>query len=183
MRKQLLISQHSMMLHHADELAAIQKRNPKLHIKTAAQIAYPEFVQLLRSTKVFISPLGCACRTGILSLCLHPGPLTAWALLYLTLSGTDQPIGCDVHGHREYSNIQYRSKSTKFLNYYHVRRHGEYSGKDYEAIISRTLLIKPLARHLQSYPDIYDVNVTCVEVRDPLISASHCNVLGFHRAT
>ena len=46
-----------------------------------------------------------------------------------------------------------------------VRRHGEYSGKDYEAVISRALLVKPLARHLQSYPDIYDVNVTCVEVR------------------
>jgi hypothetical protein len=46
-----------------------------------------------------------------------------------------------------------------------VRRHGEYSGKDYEAIISRALLVKPLARHLQSYPDIYDVNITCIEVR------------------
>jgi hypothetical protein len=46
-----------------------------------------------------------------------------------------------------------------------TRRHGEYSGKDYEAVISRALLVKPLARHLQSYPDIYDVNVTCVEAR------------------
>ena len=43
----------------ADELAAIQKRNPQLHVKTATQIAYPDFVRLLRSTKVFISPLGC----------------------------------------------------------------------------------------------------------------------------
>ena len=46
-----------------------------------------------------------------------------------------------------------------------MHRHGEYSGKDYEAVISRAMLVKPLARHLQSYPDIYDVNVTCVEAR------------------
>jgi hypothetical protein len=50
-------------------------------------------------------------------------------------------------------------------------RHGEYSGKDYEAVISRALLVKPLARHLQSYPDIYDVNVTCVEARALAFSA------------
>ena len=32
-------------------------------------------------------------------------------------------------------------------------------------MISRALLVKPLARHLQSYPDIYDVNATCIEAR------------------
>jgi hypothetical protein len=41
----------------------------------------------------------------------------------------------------------------------------ESSGKDYEAIISRALLIKPLASMLASYPDIYEVGVTCVEVK------------------
>ena len=46
-------------------------------------------------------------------------------------------------------------------------RHGEYSGKDYEAIISRAVLVKPLARHLRSYPNIYEVNATCVDVRPP----------------
>lgn len=44
-------------------------------------------------------------------------------------------------------------------------RHGEYSGKDYEAIISKAVLLKPLARHLASYPNIYQVNTTCAEVR------------------
>jgi hypothetical protein len=44
-------------------------------------------------------------------------------------------------------------------------RKAESSGKDYEAIISRALLIKPLASTLASYPDIYEVGVTCVEVR------------------
>ncbi len=45
-----------------------------------------------------------------------------------------------------------------------MRRHGEYSGKDYEATISRAVLVKPLARHLVSYPNIYEVNATCVDV-------------------
>lgn len=45
--------------HHAEELEAIRKRNPELRIKVAAHISYGEFVQLLRTTKIFISPLGC----------------------------------------------------------------------------------------------------------------------------
>ena len=44
-------------------------------------------------------------------------------------------------------------------------RHGEYSGKDYEAVISKAVLLKPLARHLASFPEIYRVNSTCAEVR------------------
>ncbi len=45
-----------------------------------------------------------------------------------------------------------------------LRRKAEASGKDYEAIISRAVLLKPLAGILKSYPNIYEVNVTCVEV-------------------
>jgi len=41
----------------------------------------------------------------------------------------------------------------------------EASGKDYEAVISRAVLIKPLASMLKSYPNIYEVGVTCVEVQ------------------
>mmetsp|Transcript_17442 Transcript_17442/g.52320 ORF Transcript_17442/g.52320 Transcript_17442/m.52320 type:complete len:790 (-) Transcript_17442:726-3095(-) len=84
-----------------EELERIREANPELRIEMAAHISYPEFVQLLRSSKIFVSPLG----------------------------------------------------------------HGEYSGKDYEATISRAVMVKPLARHLASYPDIYQVNKTCVETR------------------
>lgn len=84
-----------------EELDRIRKANPQLRIETAAHVSYPEFVELLRNCKIFISPLG----------------------------------------------------------------HGEYSGKDYEATISRAVMVKPLARHLESYPDIYEVNVTCAETR------------------
>lgn len=42
--------------------------------------------------------------------------------------------------------------------------HGEYTWLDYEAIISRAVLIKPMADSLAAYPDIYDVGVTCVKV-------------------
>lgn len=48
--------------------------------------------------------------------------------------------------------------------FFRCYRKAESSGKDYEAIISRALLIKPMASMLKSYPDIYEVNVTCVEV-------------------
>lgn len=53
-------------------------------------------------------------------------------------------------------------------------RKAESSGKDYEAIISRALLIKPLASTLASYPDIYEVGVTCVEVRPFANSLARC---------
>ena len=49
-------------------------------------------------------------------------------------------------------------------------RHGEYSGKDYEATFSRLVMVKPLARHLASYPNIYEVDTTCAEVR----ARAHC---------
>ncbi len=45
-----------------------------------------------------------------------------------------------------------------------ICRKAEASGKDYEAIISRAVLVKPLASMLKSYPNIYEVDVTCVEV-------------------
>lgn len=41
----------------------------------------------------------------------------------------------------------------------------EGSGKDYEAVISRAVLLKPLAHVLVSYPNIYEPEVSCVEVR------------------
>lgn len=40
------------------ELDRIRGANPHLRIETATHIAYPEFVQLLRRTKIFVSPLG-----------------------------------------------------------------------------------------------------------------------------
>ena len=43
----------------AAELENLKSRNPDLRIEVAAHISYGEFVQLLRSTKIFISPLGC----------------------------------------------------------------------------------------------------------------------------
>ena len=47
----------------------------------------------------------------------------------------------------------------------HVRtRFGEYSGKDLEAVISRAVMVKPLASMFTSYPPIYEPNSTCLEV-------------------
>ena len=43
----------------AAELENLKSRNPDMRIVVAAHISYAEFVQLLRSTKIFISPLGC----------------------------------------------------------------------------------------------------------------------------
>ena len=43
-------------------------------------------------------------------------------------------------------------------------RFGEYSGKDFEATISRALLVKPLASMITAYPDIYNAGTTCLEV-------------------
>ncbi len=51
-----------------------------------------------------------------------------------------------------------------------LSRFGEYSGKDFEAGISRALLVKPLASMFTAYPPIYQPNVTCVEVQDYLCS-------------
>lgn len=42
---------------------------------------------------------------------------------------------------------------------------GESSWRDYEATVSRAVLIKPMADSLKSYPDIYEAGVTCVKVR------------------
>ena len=39
-------------------LDRMKQDNPHLRIETAAHISYPEFAQLLRRTKVFVSPLG-----------------------------------------------------------------------------------------------------------------------------
>ena len=44
-------------------------------------------------------------------------------------------------------------------------RFGEYSGKDLEAVISRALLVKPLASIITAYPPIYEPNQSCLEVR------------------
>ena len=44
------------------------------------------------------------------------------------------------------------------------RRRGEYSGKDLEAVMSRTVLVKPLASMLRIYPNVYEPGVTCEEV-------------------
>jgi hypothetical protein len=50
-----------------------------------------------------------------------------------------------------------------------LHRRGEYSGKDLEAVMSRTVLIKPLASMLRIYPSIYESGVTCEEVMpDPM---------------
>ena len=35
---------------------------------------------------------------------------------------------------------------------------------DYEAVLARAVLVKPLASSLTSYPDIYEEGVTCVDV-------------------
>ena len=43
-------------------------------------------------------------------------------------------------------------------------RRGEYSGKDLEAVMSRTVLVKPLASMLRIYPNVYEAGVTCEEV-------------------
>jgi len=42
------------------------------------------------------------------------------------------------------------------------RASGEYTWMDYEAALSRAVLIKPLGLLLSSYPDIYEEDVTCV---------------------
>ena len=45
------------------------------------------------------------------------------------------------------------------------RASGEYTWMDHEAAISRTVLLKPLASSLTSYPDIYEEDVTCASVQ------------------
>jgi len=45
------------------------------------------------------------------------------------------------------------------------RRFGEYSGKDVETVISRTVLMKPLASIITGYPHIYEPGKTCLDVR------------------
>jgi hypothetical protein len=37
---------------------------------------------------------------------------------------------------------------------------GEFSGKDYEAILAGALLVKPKANYLRAYPNIYDAKYT-----------------------
>ena len=44
------------------------------------------------------------------------------------------------------------------------RASGEYTWMDYEATLSRAVLVKPLASSLTSYPDVYEEGVTCVTV-------------------
>ena len=39
---------------------------------------------------------------------------------------------------------------------------------DYEAALSRAVLVKPLASSLSSYPDIYEEGMTCVSVASDL---------------
>lgn len=48
----------SNMEHCVQELERMRRANPHLRIEIATHVAYPEFVQLLRRTKIFVSPLG-----------------------------------------------------------------------------------------------------------------------------
>ncbi len=56
------------------------------------------------------------------------------------------------------------ASTLKKLVWLQWRRRGEYSGKDLEAVMSRTVLVKPLASMLRIYPNIYEPGVTCEEV-------------------
>ena len=59
-------------------------------------------------------------------------------------------------------------------------RRGEYSGKDLEAVMSRTVLIKPLASMLRIYPNIYEPGVTCEEVVRLTLSTSPLMLVQHH---
>ena len=62
-----------------------------------------------------------------------------------------------------YKQIHLHTEPLQSLFWLPPCRKAEASGKDYEAIISRSVLLKPLAGSLRSYPNIYEPEVTCVE--------------------
>ena len=143
---------------HADSVRKLETDAPEIRVALSEPVEYEEYAQGLRNTKMFISPLGCGISSagGCASCMIVPCP-TGGGSCGHTKRCAECSCGTDT-----------RCAAAKPC------RKGESSGKDYEAIISRALLIKPLASTLSSYPDIYEVGVTCVEVR-PLDTQLACS--------